>query len=387
MYDHRDPGFDLQEFRYAAGLSRRPYGGLSVSGQGASTSIPLVEELVEAQTVHLAGDHGPVGMLWDFGKKLKGDKFLFDIWSDYVRKTSIAKQFWKYVDFGSMAATQQPPIPLKDAKAFVTGLKQIYKLAHDSIKKNGSIPKQKEILNWFKSEVVDTWDYEIKNPVTEGRGRRLHEDAAVKRVFDSLKVGDSVTIEAPGLKKARTLKVTSGPDHSGKRTYVSVASGYVRPGNRGGGMLTYTKDAVYGDKPDEVSFQPTLMQRPVVVSKLTRLMGEASGPKLDNATKRKINQDLVKAGLDGNGRFNKVGAGVAAAFGVLAKHGLEQDEVVGSDKFRSHNKDGTMGGNTMIRVAFSDPTDSFNTFPITTSALAVSWSDAGSRVEVVAYMS
>ena len=72
---------------------------------------------------------------------------------------------------------------------------------------------------------------------------------------------------------------------------------------------------------------------------------------------------------------------------VLAKNGLEADETVDADKFRSRSREGVMGGNAMIRVAFSDPADSFNTFPITTSSLAVSWTDLDGKVEVIAYMS
>lgn len=109
--------------------------------------------------------------------------------------------------------------------------------------------------------------------------------------------------------------------------------------------------------------------------------------RIDNKLKRKINKDLESAGFSGKKKFRKVGDAVAVALKVLNKHGLEQDEVLSTDKFRSHNKDGVMGGRTLIKVAASDPKDSFSPISIPNTGLAMSWTELGNNVEVIAYMS
>ncbi len=109
--------------------------------------------------------------------------------------------------------------------------------------------------------------------------------------------------------------------------------------------------------------------------------------RINNSLKRKINKDLESAGFGGKKKFRKIGDALAVALKVLNKHGLEQDEVLSTDKFRSHNKDGVMGGRTFIKVAASDPKNAFAPVPIPTTGLAMSWTELGKNVEVIAYMS
>jgi hypothetical protein len=114
-------------------------------------------------------------------------------------------------------------------------------------------------------------------------------------------------------------------------------------------------------------------------------VNEASA-RIDNGLKKKVNRDLEAVGLSGKKRFRKVGDAVSAAMKVLSKHNLEQDEVLSTDKFRSHNKDGVVGGRTLIHIAFSDETG-FSPTTITNSGLAMSWTELDANVEVIAYLS
>lgn len=103
--------------------------------------------------------------------------------------------------------------------------------------------------------------------------------------------------------------------------------------------------------------------------------------------KRMINKDLAAAGFSGKKRFRKIGDAVTAAMGVLNKHDLEQDEVLSADMFRSHNKDGVMSGRALIDVAVIDKASGFRPTSVSGTGLAFSWTEMGSNVEVIAYMS
>jgi hypothetical protein len=105
--------------------------------------------------------------------------------------------------------------------------------------------------------------------------------------------------------------------------------------------------------------------------------------KLATSLKSKINKDLIKAGLDGNGRFRKVGEAINVASGVLQKHGLEEDDVFSADRFRGDS------GTANFHMAFTNTEDPFSPEPITNSMLAVQWHFFAetSRYEVLMYMS
>jgi hypothetical protein len=107
---------------------------------------------------------------------------------------------------------------------------------------------------------------------------------------------------------------------------------------------------------------------------------QAAGGKLDNAKRRKINEGLRRAGLDGNGRFGSVSHGINAALDVLYKFGLEEDEPVTAPL----NKD---QGRKNIRLAFKTK-DPFSPESITNTVLTLSWMTLSEgKVEVVAYLS
>lgn len=103
--------------------------------------------------------------------------------------------------------------------------------------------------------------------------------------------------------------------------------------------------------------------------------------KLDSSVRRAANADLVRAGLDGNGRFTKVGQALTAAFDVLGKYGIEPDETLSAHRHSQPQ------GTWPIHVAFSNPSDSFSPVSIQNSVLHFAWTDLGNRFDVVAYLS
>lgn len=112
------------------------------------------------------------------------------------------------------------------------------------------------------------------------------------------------------------------------------------------------------------------------------LLLAAMGRRLDSGDQREGNALLRRAGLDGNGRFRKVGEALTVAFDVLSKLGIEQDEILSAHKFSGES------GSTTIELAFSNPDDAFSPENISNSVLAFSWTElVKGRFEVVAYLS
>ena len=105
------------------------------------------------------------------------------------------------------------------------------------------------------------------------------------------------------------------------------------------------------------------------------------------AAQRDAAIDAFKAsGLDGNGRFRSVGHGLNVAFSVLAQFGIEPDQVLSADLFRETS------GSRPLRLAWTNPDDSFSPSPVEDMALAFSWHTerqwgADKPVEIVAYLS
>jgi len=117
-------------------------------------------------------------------------------------------------------------------------------------------------------------------------------------------------------------------------------------------------------------------------SKRTSRLAANPEAKLDKRDRAAISKSLVRAGLDGNGRFRSVGMALSAASGVLGDHGLEPDEVLSAWKFQGQS------GSTQIRVARINPNDPFSPMPVKNSALAFSWHQHGEgKWEALAYMS
>ncbi len=108
----------------------------------------------------------------------------------------------------------------------------------------------------------------------------------------------------------------------------------------------------------------------------------AKGAKLDPSTRRKANGALVKAGLDGNGRFRSVGQGLSKAFDVLATFGIEPDETLNAHLFTGDE------GRRTLELAFTNQEDSFSPTNVSNSVLVFSWyTHDQDRIEVLAYLS
>lgn len=109
---------------------------------------------------------------------------------------------------------------------------------------------------------------------------------------------------------------------------------------------------------------------------------EPEANRLERATRLRINERFNAVGLDGNGRFGRAEDGYVRALDVLSEFGIELGEVVNSHLFSPD--DNTLN----IRMAFSNPDDSFSPAEIENSLLHLTYHKLnGRRYEVLAYMS
>jgi len=107
-----------------------------------------------------------------------------------------------------------------------------------------------------------------------------------------------------------------------------------------------------------------------------------AGRKLDSKTRQQANADLAKAGLDGNGRFRRIGEALNTIAKVLDGHSIQQDDVFSANLFRGDK------GQRTFAVAFSNPDDPFSPETIDNSMLVIQWFEhAPGRIEVLTYLS
>lgn len=82
----------------------------------------------------------------------------------------------------------------------------------------------------------------------------------------SLRKGDSIMVKTDRLRKPRVLTVLDKPTRNPSGSImVFVTSGRVRPGHRDGGALTYREE------PEELTYQPTLLQKIQDVTDLKKI--------------------------------------------------------------------------------------------------------------------
>lgn len=104
-------------------------------------------------------------------------------------------------------------------------------------------------------------------------------------------------------------------------------------------------------------------------------------------TRSKVNRTLIKAGLDGNGRFESIGSLLGIISGCLELHGIQVSDVFSADRFRETSKHQT------FHLEFSNPQDPFSPIPINNSLLSLSYNidknayRGGKTVDAVAYLS
>lgn len=119
-----------------------------------------------------------------------------------------------------------------------------------------------------------------------------------------------------------------------------------------------------------------------LVERVARRAVAARGVRLNDKIRRKVNRELVQAGLDGNGRFEKPGLALAKAGGVLMDNGIEFDEAVHASRLMGDE------GHITIDLAMSNKEDPYSPAQIANSMLAMTWHKHGEyKYEAVAYLS
>ncbi len=114
----------------------------------------------------------------------------------------------------------------------------------------------------------------------------------------------------------------------------------------------------------------------------SRYRKQAESKRLDQGVRREINGLLIRAGLDGNGRFRSAQQGYSRAVGVLQDEGIELDEVVSSHLFNQPS------GTIRADIAFTNYADLFSPVSISNSILYLQYTELRDGVyEVVAYLS
>ena len=89
--------------------------------------------------------------------------------------------------------------------------------------------------------------------------------------------------------------------------------------------------------------------------------------KIKPKERKKINDMMRKAGLDGNDYVNKVDKGIQRINEVLAKNGFELDEVTSSDRFKEDS------GREQFKFARKNPKDPYSPIPIKNSIIVFTW--------------
>jgi len=259
-------GVDINQFRELTGMRPAPHGGLKVMGEQHHRAAVKAGALV--------------------AEALTGKKYVLD----QLRRADMASRSDKFdIALDELYGIQSVE-PELAAPCMVHVNKAIQALMDLTDPKWGK--------SHFKDKLIDTAVKEIKKATAKAKSLResqLAEDKRAHQIMMKLKEGDKVRIESPGLARPRVVTVVHGPQKQGKVIYVGLTSGKPWGRNPKGGALLYRKDAMYGTEPDEVAFQATLSQRPVVVSKLTPMSGEQAP-----ADGRGKGQ-----GVSGGGRGNK----------------------------------------------------------------------------------
>jgi len=135
-----------------------------------------------------------------------------------------------------------------------------------------------------------------------------------------------------------------------------------------------------------VSYQPgylILLQKAgdKMRAKTTRMASR--GQPLDRATRNKANNALIRAKLDGGGRFRKPDQAYSKALDVLSGFGIELGEVVSSHQFQARPS-----GTLRVDLAFTNQEDSFSPVEISNSILYLQYTELRDGVfEAVAYLS
>lgn len=95
-----------------------------------------------------------------------------------------------------------------------------------------------------------------------------------------------------------------------------------------------------------------------------------------------INEALMAAGYDGNKRFRSASHAISEAVSVLAKFGIEPDQVISAYEFKRQSGDAT------IYLAFSNERDPYSPIAIENAMLFYQWYEHPTGTfEALAYVS
>lgn len=104
--------------------------------------------------------------------------------------------------------------------------------------------------------------------------------------------------------------------------------------------------------------------------------------RLDPRVKRLIAVAFKRAGLDGNGRFEKPSQGYSKAFEILGDFGMSLEDLADSHIFSMDH------GSQRLRMVLTNPGDPFSPTPIKNSVLVIShYKMETDKFEVLAYLS
>jgi hypothetical protein len=122
---------------------------------------------------------------------------------------------------------------------------------------------------------------------------------------------------------------------------------------------------------------------PGAAARRMRLAATFPKARLSRQDRAGANRALVKAGLDGNGRFRKPEHAYSKALDVLTDFGIELDTIVSSHLFKARPT-----GVINVDLAYSNEEDPFSPFSITNSVLHLQFTELDKdRFEAVAYLS
>lgn len=108
----------------------------------------------------------------------------------------------------------------------------------------------------------------------------------------------------------------------------------------------------------------------------------SAAARLDQKVRSAANMALIKAGMDGNGRFRSPGMALSRISEVLSSHGIEWGQVIQSFPLKQPQ------GRMVIDLALTNPDDSFSPTDLDNTALAFQWYQLDDdKYEIVAYLS
>lgn len=146
-----------------------------------------------------------------------------------------------------------------------------------------------------------------------------------------------------------------------------------------------TSPVDYLNNPRETLTGPEQFRREQAAKETVRhALGKPAGANntLPNTIRHRINEDMARAGLDGNGNFRGPGHGVATAFDVLHPYGISVQTMVSGHDVATKNGRITIPVGYPVADMFMPPIEIVN------SVLVMTWHQRESgNYEIVAYMS